>query len=284
MPLIFTVPQSHCVIIERFGKYNRTAHQGLQVAIPILDRLRRVPEWGNVANKGGLYLELTEQQLDTPPRECHTRDNVSVSANASVYWRITNPTKAIYEVDVLPRVIGDTALNALRANIGKLELDAVLAERQRLNEHIASQLSRVGEKWGVHFTRVEIQELRTTDATADAMRQQMEAERRRRAIVAEAQGEAEQRVKIAEAEQKASILRANGEAKALEMLASAELNYLKQLGTALDRDTAGKILLAQKTLESLERISANPAHKVFLPSNMSFMMMLNDDTRISGPT
>jgi len=276
MPLIFTVPQSHCVVIERLGKYSRVARQGLNIGIPIIEKFRRVPEWGTDANKQGLYIELTEQQTDTPARTCHTKDNVAVLANASVYWRIIDPVRAMYEVDVLPRSIADVALNALRANIGQLELDAVLSERQRLNDLIATQLSGTAEKWGVQFTRVEIQELQTTDATTDAMRQQMEAERKRRAIVAEADGEAAKRIKVAEADRKAAVLRADGEAKALETLAAAELKYLQQLGEALDRNTAGKVLLAQKMLESLERISSNPAHKVFLPNDLRAMLMLQD--------
>ena len=273
MPVLFTVPQSHCVIIERFGKFNRVASQGLRFAIPLIDSIRHVPEWGRSANKLGCQIELTEQQTDTPSRQCHTSDNVSVMANASVYWRIVDPVRALYEVDVLPKSVEDIALNALRANIGKLELDSLLGERERLNELIASQLSKTADKWGIRFTRVEIQELQTTDDTATAMRQQMEAERQRRATVSHAQGEAERKIRVAEADKRAMILRAEGEAQALEMIASAELKYLQQLGSAIDSQSAGRILIAQKMLESLERISANPAHKVFLPNDLRSMIL-----------
>lgn len=276
MPLLFTVPQAHCVIIERFGKFSRVVKQGLHVAIPVIESVRRVPEWGMVGNKQGMFIELSEQQTDTPSRQCHTKDNVALQANASVYWRIIDPVRALYEVDVLPRSISDIALNALRANIGKLDLDTLLGERQKLNGLISAQLAGTAEKWGVQFTRVEIQEIQTTDETADAMRQQMEAERRRRAKVSDAEGEAAHLIKIAEAQRSASILRADGEAKALEALADAELNYLKQLSEALDRETAGKVLLAQKMLDSIERISSNPAHKVFLPNDLRPFLMVND--------
>ena len=109
-------------------------------------------------------LELTEQQIDTPARQCHTKDNVPVMANASVYWRITDPCKALYEVDILPQSVSDIALNALRSNIGTLDLDALLSERAQLNERIASQLSETAKKWGVLFTRVEVQELKEIDS------------------------------------------------------------------------------------------------------------------------
>jgi len=86
MAWLFTVPQSHCVIIERLGRFNRVAGQGLHVRLPFIESVRRVPEWGGVANKRGVEIELTEQQTDTPARQCHTKDNVAVRANASVYW------------------------------------------------------------------------------------------------------------------------------------------------------------------------------------------------------
>lgn len=284
MPLLFTVPQSHCVIIERLGKFNRVAQQGFRVAIPVIESVRYVPEWDGVANKNGYQIELTEQQTDTPSRMCHTKDNIGIRANASVYWRIVDPVRALYEVDVLPRSVSDIALNALRSNVGKLELDTLLSEREKLNEIIASQLSKTAEKWGVQFTRVEIQELETTDETSQAMLQQMEAERQRRAAVAHAEGEAESQIKVAEAERQAAILRAEGESEALEKIASAELKYLQQLGTALDSDMAGKVLLAQKMLESIEKITKNPAHKVFLPNDLNSMIMMDTnpiDARIN---
>lgn len=148
MSLIYTIPQSHCVILERFGKFTRIQSQGLRFRIPIVETIRRVDTWGPTANKHGFLIELTEQQTDTPPRQCHTNDNVPVTANASVYWRITDSRRALYEVDVLPQAVADIALNALRSNIGTLELDAVLSERARLNERIAAQLSETAKKWG----------------------------------------------------------------------------------------------------------------------------------------
>ena len=181
--IVFTVPQSHCVVIERFGKFSRVLHQGLAFRIPVIEQVRRLDTWGGIANKDGYLIEMTEQQTDTLPRQCHTKDNVPITANASVYWRITDVHKALYEVDVLPQVISDVALNALRANIGTLELDHVLSERASLNEKIALQLAATAQKWGVIFTRVEIQELTTDSSVAASMIKQMDAERSRRARV-----------------------------------------------------------------------------------------------------
>lgn len=267
--MFFVVPQSHCVILERLGKFNRVCRQGLHFRIPLIDSPRLVSTWGPRANKdGGWLIELTEQQIDTPSRTCHTKDNVEVRANASVYWRIIDPVKAVYEVDILPQSVADLALNALRANIGALDLDTVLSERQRLNERIAAQLAETAQKWGIQFTRVEIQEIATSSETASAMRQQMEAERRRRAAVSDAEGRAEAELRVAKAEREAQVIRAEGRAKSLTLLAQAELDYLTKLKDAVGAERAAQLLLAQKFLGSLEKITENPAHKVFMPNWM----------------
>lgn len=281
MPLIYTVPQSHCVVLERFGKFARIQQQGLRFRLPIFEKIRRVEStWGATANKKGFLIELTEQQTDTPPRQCHTKDNVPVTANASVYWRITDPRKSLYEVDILPQAVSDVALNALRSNIGTLDLDTVLSERAQLNDKIAAQLSETGKKWGIIFTRVEIQELSTDQSVSTAMMQQMDAERRRRAVVADAQGKAEAEVKVAEAEKKAAILRAEGRAKALELISHAERVYLDTLGS----DAASQLLLAQKYIDGFETISKNPADKVFIPNSFRglFSFPVEDKNNSSG--
>ena len=267
MSLFYVVPQSHCIVIERFGKFNRVQREGLRFKLPFIEEIKRVDDWGDRVNKKGFQIELMEQQFDTPTRQAHTKDNVVVTTNASVFWRIVDTRKTLYEIDCLPRAVTDIALNALRSNIGMMNLDEVLAERQALNERIAAELSETARKWGIQFTRVEIQELQTTEDTSKAMRQQMDAERRRRAVIADAEGQAEAEVKIAEAERDAAILRAEGRAKALEITASAEAKYLADIGQRLDPDGAAKVLVAQKFIDGFDKISQNPADKVFLPNS-----------------
>src|SRR6056297_1873415 len=108
MPLIHTVPQNHCVIIERFGKYSKMQQHGLNFCIPVLDTIRQMSDWNGVATKQGYLIELSEQQTDTKPRQCQTSDNVTVIADAVVYWRITDAVKAVYNVDHLPRSLQDS--------------------------------------------------------------------------------------------------------------------------------------------------------------------------------
>lgn len=282
MAIIFTVNTAQCRIIERFGKYNRVVYEGLHFRIPFLESFKRLGNWGTTATQaGGLVIELSEQLTLAEARGSQTRDNVTVTAAASVYWQVVDPGRAVYEVDNLPQSVEDVALNALRANIGRMELDQVLSERQELNDRIAAQLVDTATKWGIRFTRVEIREIATNDATATAMRQQMEAERRRRAAVADAEGEAQAELRMAEAERDGMILRAQGRATALHMVAEAEAAYLSRLMQVTTAENAARIIIAQKYLDGLERISRNPADKVFLPNGFQGLMSI--DGRSAGP-
>jgi regulator of protease activity HflC (stomatin/prohibitin superfamily) len=266
MQLIYSVPQNHVVLITRFGKHARVQKDGLRFKLPLIENIKDVSYWGNIANKQGFLIELSEQQTDTPKRQCQTSDNVTLSVDATVFWRITNPIKAVYDVDVLPKAVADVALNALRANIGSLKLDQVLSERQRLNERIAAQLTSTGAKWGVSFTRVEIQEIHYDDATAKAMMQEMAAERTKRALIAEADGKAAAALAEANAEAKATMIRAKAQADALQLIAEAEKEYLLKIKEGVNADIAGQVMIAQKYLDGMKVISAQPSNKVFLPN------------------
>jgi len=258
MPLILTVPQNHAVVVERFGRFSSLKNEGLRFLIPFLDNLKLVSEWDNIANKQGLFIELSEQRIDSSPRQAQTLDNVTIETNVSVYFRIMDPVKAVYEVDCLPRSLSDVALNALRSNVGKMKLDELLSNREKLNQNVVSQLINTSDKWGVSVSRVEIQEINYTSETADAMLQEMAAERGRRAKIAEAEGEA-----------KAITLKAEAQAQAIKMIAEAEQEYIGKLSEKLPPDQASNLLLAQKYISGFDTISKNPAHKVFIPNNFN---------------
>ena len=275
--MITIIPQSHCRIIERFGKPVKVQKSGLAIKIPVLDSVKDVStDWGGDANKQGVFIELSEQVTDTHPRECITRDNAKVMVDAVVSWRIIDPIKAVYEVDQLHQSLLQTVLNAVRAEVGGNELDYALQARTELNEKITSRLVDTLSKWGLQLLRVEIQELKTDDATSAAMLQQLDAERKSRASKLEAEGQAKATVEIAKADRDAAILRAEGQAKALEITASAEKSYLETLATAIGADEAKKILLAQKVIEGYSIISVNPGDKVFIPSNVQSFIELGN--------
>lgn len=279
MSLIYTIPQNHCVIIERFGKFSSVQNEGLNFLVPFLDNKKYLGNWQGQANKRGYLIELSEQKTDTPARQCQTKDNVTIQADASVYWKIIDPIKAVYNVDILPSSISDIALNALRANIGTITLDQVLSERQTLNQKISAQLAETASKWGITFTRVEIQELTYSKDTADAMLQEMNAERQKRARVSEAEGEAFAITKKAESEARSTLIRAEAQANALKMVTEAEINYLSQLKEKTDAQTAGQILIAQKFIDGMESITKNPSDKVFLPSNFQGILSIGADSK-----
>lgn len=265
MAIIYTVPQNHVVLIKRFGKHSRVQKEGIRFKVPFIDEVKSVYNWQGIANKKGVFIELSEQQSDTPPRQCQTLDNVTMEANASIYWRIVDPVKAVYDIDILPKSIKDIALNALRANIGKLKLDEVLSERQNLNQKIAAELIEVASKWGVTFTRVEIQEIKYSKDTAEAMMQEMAAERKKRALIAEAEGMAKSELTKAKAEAEANLIRANAQAEALKIIAEAEGNYILKLREQTSEEAASKIILSQKYIDGMKVITQNPSNKVFLP-------------------
>lgn len=275
MALIYTVPQNHVVLIKRFGKHSRVQIDGLRFKLPIIESIKKVRDWEEIANKRGFQIELSEQQTDTPKRQCQTLDNVTIDADASIYWRITDPVKAVYDIDILPKSVADIGLNALRANIGKLKLDQVLSERQNLNEKIAAQLAETAQKWGITFTRVEIQEINYSSETAEAMMQEMAAERKKRALVAEAQGEAEAEVMKATAEANATLIRAKAQAEAIQLIAGAESIYLGKLTENTNTETAGQILMSQKFIDGMRTISSNPSDKVFLPNSFQGMFEIS---------
>lgn len=298
--MIYVVPQSHCVIIERLGKFSRVVQAGLHVRIPLIENQKNViADCGWVDSNGepiackqlGLgmtVIELADQRLDTPPRNYHTADNVSVSINSVIFWRIVDPEKAVYAVDRLIDSLIDQALNSLRSCIGAVSLDSILTQREKLSAEVTEKVAAVANRWGIVVQRVEIQELKTDDATSDAMRKEMEAERQKRAEVLEAEAraqsviitaEAERKAKIAQAEgeRQAEILRAEGSAKAKELYAEADALYIKKICEAgnIKPEDIAKILLAQKYLEGFNAISKNPADKVFLPNsfgNMNFFV------------
>lgn len=274
---ISTVPQGHCRVIERFGKTISVQRSGLRFKIPLIDKVKKVSDiWGTETNKDDFFIELTEQITDTPPREYFTKDNVKVTSDCVMRWRIVDPVKAIYEVDNLHRSIKETVLNSMRGEIGSRELDNVLSARQSISESILANISPTLSRWGIQLTSVELQELKTDNATAGAMLQQLEAERRSRAIAAQAKGEAEAILARANAEKSASVLKAQGINESLKIIAEAEKSYLEQISVSVGKEDAAKILMAQKIIDGFAIISSKPGDKVYIPSNVGGFISFND--------
>ncbi|MBP5511148.1 MAG: SPFH/Band 7/PHB domain protein [Kiritimatiellae bacterium] len=260
------IPQGHCVIVERFGKPVRVAQSGLRFFMPGLDKIRDVRNvWNDQTNREGIFIELTEQICDTGSRECFTKDNVKLLVDCVYRWRVTDPIKAVYEIDQLHKSLKEAVLGEIRSFIGKNELNTVLASRARISETVVTVVSDTVRRWGVNLTGVEVQELKADDATQVAMLQQLEASRHAEAIKLEAEGKAFAVVQEAEAAKKAAILRAEATSEAIKLVAEGEQAYLAMLKDAVGPDAAAKVLIAQKTLDAYRQATGDPAAKVFLP-------------------
>ena len=266
---IFTVKQGHCAIVEMFGKPTSVRKSGLQFRLPILQSLKDVsPAWGTLTNKDGYYIELTEQLLDTQPRSCITQDNATMQLNCVIRWRITDPIKAVYEVERLHQSLVELVLNEMRSLIGSRNLDEILTSRTEMSERVTVTVAATAARWGVAITSIEIKELTTDTETREAMLRQMEAERISRSTVLQAEGESTAKVRIAEAERKAAILKAEGTSEALRITAEAESAYLARLAEVVGPVSAAKILMNRQALEGYATITTNPASTVYLPNSV----------------
>ena len=252
-----------------FGKPVAVKKSGLQFRIPFLQKLRDVsPAWGNLTNKDGYFIELTEQLLDTQPRSCITKDNATMQMNCIMRWRITDPIKAVYEVERLHQSLIELVLNEMRSLIGSRNLDEILSSRSEMSEKVTLAVSSTVARWGIAITSIEIKELTTDNETREAMLRQMEAERISRSTALQAEGESTAKIRLAEAEKQSAILRAQGAAEALRLAAEAEAAYVERLAGIVGADAAAKVLMNRQALEGYATISTNPASTVYLPNSV----------------
>jgi regulator of protease activity HflC (stomatin/prohibitin superfamily) len=233
------VNQGNEALVERLGSYNKKLSPGLNFTIPFVDR---------ISYQG----TIREQVIDIPPQSCITRDNVSISADAVIYWRIVNMEKSFYKIQNLQMAMINLALAQIRAEMGKLELDETFTAREKINEMILRELDLATDPWGVKVTRVELKEIIPAKAVLESMELQMSAERKKRAAVLNSEGERESAVNSARGKADAELLDAEAQQKATVMRAEAD-----QKATILRAQAARqeKILQAQATAEALQIIS-----------------------------
>ena len=267
------IPQGHCVIVTRFGKPVGVRKSGLNFFIPIIDDVANVTElwegkWQHETNKEGIFIELSEQRTDTEPKRCHTKDNVEITVDCMIRWRITDPIKAVFEVDHLHPTLIDTVLSEVRAAVGSRNLDEVIAQRTGISDKVVQNVMKTTSRWGIVVSGLEIQGLEVDEKTKEAMLKQMEAERVSRAIALEAEGKSKAILMQSTAEKQATITKAQGQAEALRLQAEAERDYVQKIAEVIGAEAAAKVLLTRQTLEGYATISSNPADKVYLPNNV----------------
>ena len=230
------VQQSETVVVERLGKYNRTLPTGINIIWPIIDRPRETI-WRFVGQDVGVSgrsiittrsvtkIDLRETVYEFPKQNVITKDNVGTEINAIIYFQITDPVKAVYEISNLPDAIEKLTQTTLRNVIGELDLDQTLTSRDTINDKLRTVLDEAGHKWGVKVNRVELQDINLPQELRAAMEKQMRAERDKRAKVLEAEGNKqsqilqseglkEAKINNAEGEKQSEILKAEGQAQA----------------------------------------------------------------------
>jgi len=265
------VPQKQVKIIERLGKYHRTAEAGLNTIVPFLDSVRET-------------IDLRELITKIEPQQVITRDNVTMEVDAVIYYLIADPVRSTYEVQNLRWGLEQLTLSALRNVIGQLDLDHTLASRDATNTQLRAALDTATQQWGVKVMRIELKNITPPEEIRLTMEKQMTAERTRRAVVTTAEGEKAAAILSAEGQKQSQIVRAEGakesailaaegQAQARLRVAEAEAQALKLVAESLGASASpSQYLVAQKYLESLTSIAAGANKIVFLPYEASGMM------------
>jgi regulator of protease activity HflC (stomatin/prohibitin superfamily) len=202
------IPQARAANVERLGRYQRTLEPGLNIVIPFIDRVRR-------------QLDLREQVVSFEPRAVITEDNLVVHIDTVLYFQVTNPRDAAYEIADYIQAIEQLTVTTLRNVIGSIDLEKTLTSREHINSTLRGVLDEASGKWGIRVTRIELKSIDPPPSVKDSMEKQMRADREKRAAILTAEGTRQARILTAEGDQRAAVLRAEGQAKAIETVFEA---------------------------------------------------------------
>jgi regulator of protease activity HflC (stomatin/prohibitin superfamily) len=265
------VPQATVMLVERLGKFHLVATSGLNVLWPFFDKPRAV-YWTN-ARPGMTSIDLREQYIDLPPQPVITRDNVTIHVDSVVYWQITDPIKAVYEMNDLVGGIVQLTITGMRAVMGEMDLDHTLSQRDQINAKLRVILDEATDKWGVKVTRVDVKNINPPEDVRITMEKQMTAERNRRALVLQAEGDRQAAITRAEGEKQSAILAAEGAAQARLRNAEAESEALTRIAQAIPDMNAEQYLITVRYIESLRDMTrTNNSKVIFMPVETSAML------------
>ncbi len=257
------VKQSEVYVIERLGKFHKIADAGLTIIVPFMDQVRSV-------------VSLKQQTMDVPPQGVITQDNVTITIDTVVFYKITDPAKAVYEIQSLKKGIEYLAITTIRDIVGKMDLDETFSSRDAINDQLRVILDEATDPWGCKVDRVEIKDITPPSDIRDAMEKQMNAERNKRALILQAEGERQSAITIAEGQKEAAILqadadrearirRATGEADAIQKIADAKAKEIELVYGALKAAKPDDKIIQLKSLETLKEVANGAANKVFIP-------------------
>lgn len=247
--MIKIVKEYERLVVFRFGRCIGQKGPGIIFLIPILDK--------------AIWVDLRERYLEVPRQTCITKDNASISIDFLVYWKVSDPVQSVVQVQDFGGATRGIAMTTLRAVVGDLILDDVLAKREEINNVLRGKLDEVTSRWGGKITSVEIREIEPPKDVQDAMTKQMSAERSRRAMVTAAEGDRQAKITIADGERQATVLRAEGDKQSAILRAEGyalALDKVFQIARTLDANTMGL-----QYLDALKTLGTGPSTKFIFP-------------------
>jgi len=248
---IRVVPQQRMDVVERLGRYQRTLRPGLNALVPYFDKVRT-------------KVDMREQVVSFPPQPVITSDNLVVSIDTVLYFKVVDPVRATYEIANFLQAIEQLTVTTLRNVIGSLDLEKALTSREEINRHLSVVLDETTGRWGVKVTRVEIKAIEPPPSIRDSMEKQMRAERDRRAAILNAEGVKQSQILTAEGDKQGAVLRADGDRQARILQAEGQAKAIRMVFDAIHTSNPDSKVLAYQYLQALPQIAAGPSNKIWV--------------------